>query len=35
MWLPVNVEGLPSQGQGGGKIPEIPYFLESYIGTDD
>jgi hypothetical protein len=28
MWLPVNVEGLPSQGQGGCKILEIQYFLE-------
>jgi hypothetical protein len=35
MWLPDSVEGLHSQGQGGGKILKIAYFLESYIGTDD
>lgn len=35
MWLSDSVEGLPSEGQGGGKILKIAYFLESYIGTDE
>jgi len=35
MRLPDSVEGLPSQGQGGGEIVKIAYVLESYIGTDD
>jgi hypothetical protein len=34
-WLPDTVEGLPSEGQGGGKILKIAYFLGSYVGTDD
>jgi hypothetical protein len=35
MWLPGSVEGLPSQGQRGGKILKIAYFLESNVGTND
>ena len=35
MYLPESVEGLPSQGQGDGRVLKIIYFLDSYIINDD
>jgi hypothetical protein len=35
MLLPESIEGLPSQGQGDGRILKIVYFLENYVGNDD
>ena len=34
IYVPESIEGLPSQGQGDGKILKMVYFLENCIGYD-